>query len=303
MEARNDKRLQHPLRSRQRSWYRIVLFSRPGQFFVVAATFLVILIAHQLYAIDNVNYQYSTQWLCDTAATMATLHDNKTTASASTRRDDTIGQGGTIAVDANNQRLSIDTAINFFVPSTNISDPATYLPAYLQKLPSESRPPVKYSWSDVKPTRPLSFLHIPKSGGSSIEQVAANTMNMSWGVCMFRKNPVAGTVECPKDVNYTVVPLQPSLQEKYTYMTSLWHTPLQYLPVNFKGSVNQKAEIDNPYQGKDIFAVIRNPYTRMVSREYWKWQYEYVNMLFCDLILTCMVHVAWLQNITMLVLW
>jgi hypothetical protein len=89
---------------------------------------------------------------------------------------------------------------------------------------------------------PLGYIHIPKTGGSSI-LTAARMHNISWGPVIFKGFP------------------RPKFRKQ------LWqHTPIQYLP-----SSNPK---NNPYQGQDLFAVIRNPYTRTISEHFYMCKYS-----------------------------
>ena len=135
--------------------------------------------------------------------------------------------------------------------SVNTSDASIYLPDYLRNQQS-----ISYSWTKSMPTRPLKFLHIPKTGGSSTAH-AATRANLSWGYCMFRRS--GGNVKCLKHANRPAIRNRPAPP---------WHTPLQYLPVNFSGSVRYRPNITNPYENSDIFVLVRNPYKREVSGEY-----------------------------------
>jgi len=114
---------------------------------------------------------------------------------------------------------------------------------FMPGLSDESR-----SWENMKVTRPLNFLHIPKTGGSSIFLIAAKN-GLSWGECLF---PSSWRIrKCPNETNIGKWPEHP-------YDAPWWHTPIQYLPKNKK-----------PYNKQDLFAVMRNPYERAVSEYYY----------------------------------
>jgi hypothetical protein len=150
-----------------------------------------------------------------------------------------------------------------------VSDPATYRPANRTSA---------YSWHVMgTPTRPLSFLHIPKSGGSSIEN-AATTANLAWGMCLFRTGVM--DVKCPTRNNISANDMSASLdvlhqlQNQYSFTTAFWHVPIQFLPINFTRSLHYNPKWKNPYENSDVFVVIRNPYKRAVSEYYYfcSWQ-------------------------------
>lgn len=100
---------------------------------------------------------------------------------------------------------------------------------------------------DVK--QPLNFLHIPKTGGTSILRLSAGN-GYTWGDCLFPSS--WGKKICPHHNFTDDWPLHP-------YDTPWWHTPIQYLSPNRQ----------NPYDGFDLFAVVRNPYERAVSEYYY----------------------------------
>lgn len=109
-----------------------------------------------------------------------------------------------------------------------------------------------HSWETMgNATRPLSFLHIPKAGGTSIFLLAAQN-GLSWGECLFPSGwrdkmcPIA-----PNTINAETWPDHP-------YQAEWWHTPVQFMPTD-----------QNPYDNHDIFAVVRNPYDRAVSEYYY----------------------------------
>ena len=86
----------------------------------------------------------------------------------------------------------------------------------------------------------LFFIHIPKNAGTSIENVGSKN-NYLWG----------------KEYNFNMDEdeIQNLVQNK-----SIWHLPPKYLPEN-----------KNPYKRYTNFAIVRNPYDRMVSEyKYYK---------------------------------
>jgi Sulfotransferase family len=111
---------------------------------------------------------------------------------------------------------------------------------------------------DKKPSRRLEFVHIPKTGGTVIESEAARH-NISWSICHF------GIRERVIDIsmNETVCPIG-SLKffwpavKKY-HQCPWWHLPPQYFELHAV----------NPYAGADLFAVVRNPYERLLSEYYY----------------------------------
>jgi hypothetical protein len=83
----------------------------------------------------------------------------------------------------------------------------------------------------------LAFVHITKTGGSSIEEWGM-AHGYRWGI----HDPGLRGKELAKNLrNKSGIPC-----------TSKWHVPPRYFAVN-------------PYTGRRTFTVVRNPYTRLVS--------------------------------------
>ena len=104
-----------------------------------------------------------------------------------------------------------------------------------------------YVRSFHKLDRPLTFFHIPKTAGTAIEHAAAER-KIPWGSCLFNHKPKREI--CRR--------LYPKTEEWPQYI-GWWHLPTQFFPL---------AE-SNPYQGGELFGVIRDPYDRMVSEFYY----------------------------------
>jgi len=101
----------------------------------------------------------------------------------------------------------------------------------------------------------LEFVHITKTGGSAIEKAGAK-VNIIWGACHYMNITEVGCMA--PDLQYTA----PNFQS-YA-LTSPWHTP----PKLLRKYVNKK---QYPYDDTDLFAVVRNPYDRIISEYYCPW--------------------------------
>lgn len=118
---------------------------------------------------------------------------------------------------------------------------------HMRDVPSTSLPPSDCPY--IPNHKKLEFLHIPKTGGSTIELLGA-AQNISWGTCHYMEmlHVIPGTVtknlKCPDHPH-----------RKHDYKSSIWHMPIHLLP---EGAFE-------PYSESDVFCVIRNPYDRIVS--------------------------------------
>lgn len=104
----------------------------------------------------------------------------------------------------------------------------------------------------------LEFVHITKTGGSAIEKAGATAKNpIIWGACHYMSIEEVGCAS--PDIPYVAPDFQ-----SYA-LTSPWHTPPKIL---------RKVVDDTlyPYADADLFAVIRNPYDRIISEYYCPWQ-------------------------------
>lgn len=98
--------------------------------------------------------------------------------------------------------------------------------------------------SQLKSTRrTLKFFHIPKAAGTAIEHVAGEQLNMPWGSCLFNHRP-----------KRTICNYPPS-KFQWPRHHGWWHLPAQLFPMGRS----------SPYDGAELFAVVRDPFDRLVS--------------------------------------
>ena len=95
--------------------------------------------------------------------------------------------------------------------------------------------------------RKINFFHIPKTAGTAIEHVAAEMKDLAWGSCAFNHKP-------KRDVCRHLYP-----GELWPSKIGWWHVPTHLFPAG---------KID-PYQKSELFAVVRDPYDRMVSEYFY----------------------------------
>jgi len=108
----------------------------------------------------------------------------------------------------------------------------------------------------------LEFVHITKTGGTSIENAAAN-IGVAWGVCKFFRD--AGCVALAD--NSDAPPIEDIKQWACDMTTTTWKVqPWHCPPRNFKYA--------DMYYASDTFAIVRNPYDRIVSEYYWASNYN-----------------------------
>jgi len=115
--------------------------------------------------------------------------------------------------------------------------------------------PITEEGASAAQKRRLEFVHITKTGGSTIEKVG-HDLGIIWGACHFINVPLVGCM-APD------LPYQAPNYQSYA-LTSPWHTPPKLL----------KRYADTtlyPYDEADLFTVIRNPYSRVLSEYYCPW--------------------------------
>lgn len=101
----------------------------------------------------------------------------------------------------------------------------------------------------------LEFVHITKTGGSAIEKAGIKD-GVTWGACHYMNITEVGCSAAD-------LPYKAPNYQSYA-LTSPWHTPPKLLK-------RYVAAEQYPYSDADLFVVIRNPYSRVISEYYCPW--------------------------------
>jgi len=135
--------------------------------------------------------------------------------------------------------------------------------------------------SSIHNVNNLEFIHITKTGGTSIERAAARA-GIAWGKCKFKKDKDCQfppsyhgwdasfqettkkppPSECLKDKDSVPRHCPPSHMRSWecgNIYSVPWHCP----PIKFRNRIN-------PFNGSKTFAVVRNPYDRLISEYYYR---------------------------------
>ena len=132
--------------------------------------------------------------------------------------------------------------------------------AYPMLSPTRNEEPP--SLNETHPPR-LEFVHIPKTGGTIIESIAAKA-GIRWSICHFSPPRTAAEISenntlCPGVGPWTLLYGIP------IHTCPHWHLPPQYFELPIFPN--------NPYQNAKLFCVVRNPYDRIISEFFYVWQY------------------------------
>ena len=113
----------------------------------------------------------------------------------------------------------------------------------------------------------VAFLHIPKTGGTTIEKWGAQYHNSKWGYCYFHPNTKNQCTSETTDDRTSRKKDKKKNKFAFNYKdlaaksTVPWHIPIQYLPSKLYKDI---------YYNKTTFAVIRNPFSRTISEYYYR---------------------------------
>ena len=108
-------------------------------------------------------------------------------------------------------------------------------------------------------TKELEFVHITHTGGAAVEHAAA-IAGFNWGTCHYI--PTAfGCTTPDKRLDGKLY----NDHKDHGFFRNIWHVT----PKDLDETLLRSDE--NPYTGKDLFTVVRNPYERIMSEYYCPW--------------------------------
>ena len=119
----------------------------------------------------------------------------------------------------------------------------------------------------------LQFIHIPKNGGTSVEQKAIEKLNISWALIIYQDDP-----RLAEHLMEIVCHYYPD----YCPEMAIWHVPIQIIQKSLlKSSDLWNKQIYEQYfdttHNVDYFCFIRNPYTRIISEYGWSLFHEFTD--------------------------
>jgi hypothetical protein len=139
---------------------------------------------------------------------------------------------------------------NFSFVSTETSRATTAtLPVSDIDLEKEIQKGLEYVQSIRNIQRHLKFVHIPKTAGSALEEMAGIQAQIDWGSCLFNHRPKRPGKVCR----------YPPGQFEWPKFVGWWHLPPSVFPL--LGT--------DPYDHADLFVVVRNVSERLLSEFYY----------------------------------
>jgi Sulfotransferase family len=129
---------------------------------------------------------------------------------------------------------------------------------HYEKMQQQQQPPAL--------SNTLKFVHIAKTGGTAIEMAAA-AANISWGVCHWHNGKYYKHHTCPPSN-------EPSrVKTGGPPKIAFWHKTSQHYNVRFAATARttgNQNDLYDPYANATLFAVVRNPYSRIISEYYYE---------------------------------
>ena len=115
------------------------------------------------------------------------------------------------------------------------------------------------------PKRRLEYVHVPKTGGTSVER-AASEQGLAWSACHFKTHlDDFSKIPCPKTDLFFLFRRYAKVTSKGSDHVSGWHS----CPPKLFSGQNDFYKGFTPYGDASLFTIVRNPYDRILSEWYY----------------------------------